>query len=125
MEKVSRATPGPGGPVHRLRELARLISGSDTAGIRRIAEEANRIVLEYRLTSEQILATIAGIPQMARLLTGHGHQWSAEEVVCLLQRRPDLVRLAFTKFPGKKSMINLDKLTNAINEGEFDISEND
>jgi hypothetical protein len=119
-----RPAAAPAGPLGALRALAGRISGSDAVGIRRIAEEANRLILEYRLEPEQIVAALVGIPNSARLLTGFGHLWTAEEVVALMANNMEFAVRAMKAFPGKRSMINLDKLVDAINEGDFKIYEN-
>lgn len=113
------------GPLGALRALAGRISGSDLVGIRRIAEEANRLILEYRLEPEQIVAALVGVPNGARLLTGFGHVWTADEIVTLMGTNSEFAIRAMKAYPGRRSMINLDKLVDAVNEGEFHIYESE
>jgi hypothetical protein len=119
--------PGSGArsPVQQLRQLAWLISGSDAPGVARIAKEANRIILEYDLTPQQILAAIIDIPCAAQLLTGHKMKFTADDVVAMLSCNTKLLLRAMERYPGKRGFVNLDKLVVDINNGKFSLSSSD
>ena len=106
-------------PLESLRALAELCEAADGPGLARIASEANRLILEFRLSPEAVLAAIP-LATRARLLTGFKREFSIEEVVNVLSYAPPAyVVKVIAAFPGKKCTIDANRLCKAINAGEF------
>lgn len=71
--------------------------------------------------ADEIMLILETVPLVARqrLLTGVRHVWTADEVCRAMETMPMYVRRVMTKFPGRRSMIDLEKLVVAINNGTF------
>lgn len=109
----------------QLIDLAILARRSDAEGLPHISREANRIILEHRLTPEQIMAAIHFLEARVKLLTGYvqkppgSRDYTADEVADLMKRYPRFIVECMKSYPGKRNAIDLDKVVTALNKGKL------
>lgn len=93
--------------------------------VRAIAAQVNEIILTAKIPPNLIQEALIGTSMRTKALTGYtvtkdGKRiYSEDDIFEAIQRHPKYMVDAMKQYPGKKSAIDLCKLTAAVNSSKF------